>query len=153
MSWLHKIKSILIGNQEDNISISPEIAGAVLLFEVMKMDEMVTQEEEELYYERLQYHFKQTKEDVKNLAQQAEVQLESATDYHQLIRALNEQMTISQKVELLQSMWDIALADGVVAAEERHLIRKIADLLHLRESEIIEAKTAAIRRYNRQRHR
>ncbi|PIP78252.1 MAG: hypothetical protein COW84_12230 [Gammaproteobacteria bacterium CG22_combo_CG10-13_8_21_14_all_40_8] len=153
MSWLHKIKSILIGNQEDNISISPEIAGAVLLFEVMKMDEMVTQEEEERYYERLQYHFKQTKEDVKNLAQQAEVQLESATDYHQLIRALNEQMTISQKVELLQSMWDIALADGVVAAEERHLIRKIADLLHLRESEIIEAKTAAIRRYNRQRHR
>ena len=153
MSWLHKIKSILIGNQEDNISISPEIAGAVLLFEVMKMEEMVTQEEEELYYERLQYHFKQTKEDVKNLAQQAEVQLESATDYHQLIRALNEQMTISQKVELLQSMWDIALADGVVAAEERHLIRKIADLLHLRESEIIEAKTAAIRRYNRQRHR
>jgi len=117
------------------------------------MDEMVTQEEEERYYERLQYHFKQTKEDVKNLAQQAEVQLESATDYHQLIRALNEQMTISQKVELLQSMWDIALADGVVAAEERHLIRKIADLLHLRESEIIEAKTADIRRYNRQRHR
>ena len=40
-------------------------------------------------------------------------------------------------------LWQVAYADGELANIEEHIIRKIADLLHLRHSEYIATKIAA----------
>ena len=40
-------------------------------------------------------------------------------------------------------LWRVAYADGELASIEEHIIRKIADLLHLRHSEYIATKIAA----------
>ncbi len=37
-------------------------------------------------------------------------------------------------------LWKVAYADGELASIEEHIIRKIADLLHLRHSEYIQTK-------------
>ena len=45
---------------------------------------------------------------------------------------------------MVKNLWLLALADGEVSAVEEHTIRRIADLLHLRQSEYIQAKDIII---------
>lgn len=44
---------------------------------------------------------------------------------------------------LVEAMWQVAYADNRLAADERHLITKIADLLHVTHEEHIAAKMRA----------
>ena len=41
---------------------------------------------------------------------------------------------------MLELLWQGAYADGELSSIEEHIIRKIADLLHLRHSEYIQTK-------------
>ena len=43
-------------------------------------------------------------------------------------------------MNMVRLLWKIAYADGELAAIEEHIIRKIADLLYLRQSEYIQTK-------------
>lgn len=41
---------------------------------------------------------------------------------------------------MVELLWQVALADGELANIEEHIIRKIADLLHLNHTEYIQTK-------------
>ncbi|MGO1233874.1 MAG: TerB family tellurite resistance protein, partial [Marinobacter sp.] len=48
-----------------------------------------------------------------------------------------------QKQMLLTSIWRVALADGRIDKYEEHLIRRMADLLHLNHREFMQARHQA----------
>jgi uncharacterized tellurite resistance protein B-like protein len=65
---------------------------------------------------------------------------ESATDFFQFTSKINENYSLEQRIKMLELLWQVAYADGELASIEEHIIRKIADLLHLRHSEFIQTK-------------
>ncbi len=146
MRWFDQLNKVFLSSKKQVSAILPEMATAVLLFEVMKMDEIITSDEEAFLYRRLSRHFDMNHQEVTMLAKNAQLELENSVDYHQFTHAINQNMSIEEKIELVESMWSMALSDGEISAEERHLIRKIADLLHLRESEILKAKVLAVKK-------
>ena len=46
---------------------------------------------------------------------------------------------------MVSLLWQLAIADGEIASIEEHVIRKVADLLHLRHAEYIRAKDSISR--------
>jgi uncharacterized tellurite resistance protein B-like protein len=79
------------------------------------------------------------------LTSEAQSKLENSIDYHQFTKALNQQLSIPEKLDLVESLWMMAAADGHIDAHENHLLRKIADLLHLRHSEISAIKDKVLK--------
>ena len=73
----------------------------------------------------------------------AEQQVDGAHDLHQFTSQLNRSLSHSGKLELLEQLWRIAQADDVVHKYEEHLIRRVADLLHVSHREFIAAKLRA----------
>ncbi|NND00635.1 MAG: TerB family tellurite resistance protein, partial [Gammaproteobacteria bacterium] len=49
----------------------------------------------------------------------------------------------AKRQKLLEYLWIIALADREIDRHERHLVRKIASLLYLNESEIVQSRELA----------
>lgn len=54
-----------------------------------------------------------------------------------------EQLSMEERVELVEQFWQIAYADGVIDKYEEAAIRKASELLYVSHSDFIRAKFAA----------
>ena len=73
----------------------------------------------------------------------AETQSRNASDYFRFTSRINDNFSQPDKIALVQAMWDVAYADGLLDANENHVISKVADLLHVTHGEYIAAKMRA----------
>ena len=120
-----------------------EFATAALLIEVSRSDEERTEDEKQSIIAILQGLFEFNEEELSNLIELAEDAIEEAHDLHQFTRLLNENYDYSGRKELLVQLWRVAYADGRIDKFEEHIIRRIAGLLHVDNSDFVQAKVSA----------
>ncbi len=125
-----------------------QVAAAVLMIEVMKMDFEIKDEEQDQILVLLKDEFSLNEQEANALYDIATDKALFATDFHEFTRLLNDHYSADQKIRLIRLLWKVALADGKVHAYEEHLIRRVSDLLHLRHSEYIQAKLAEVHDMN-----
>ena len=121
-----------------------EIACAVLLCEVMRADAHLSAQEQEKLNQILCQQFSLSAEEVSEIITKAIELSEHATDFYQFTSKLNQNYGIDERIKIVELLWQVAYADGELASIEEHVIRKIADLLHLRHNEYIQAKHRVI---------
>lgn len=63
-----------------------------------------------------------------------------ATSLYEFTDRLNRHLEQGQKQRILVDIWRVAFADGRIDQYEEHLIRRIAELLHLNHREYMEAR-------------
>ncbi|WP_340679864.1 TerB family tellurite resistance protein [Paraglaciecola sp.] len=119
-----------------------ELATAVLFYEVMRADREFTESEELSYRQQLVKHFSLSETDLQTLCNMTKVKAESAVDYQQFTKVLNDLYNPEQKRSILDSLWSLAYADHVLSPDEDYTIRKIADLLYIPHSQFIQSKLA-----------
>ena len=136
-------QSLLEEQSQTPDAVSLEIACAVLLCEVMKADGHLDRQEQDKLKRLLMAQFTIAAEEVDSIIEKALYLSEHATDFYQFTSTLNQQYKIEQRVKIVELLWQLAYADGELASIEEHIIRKIADLLHLRHNEYIQTKTLA----------
>jgi len=121
-----------------------EIACAALLYEVARADDHFSPDEQAALNLLIKQRFHLSGDEIKAIVKLATDQVESATDYYQFTKVVNEQLSIQDKRELLVMLWRVANIDDHVDPHEEHTIRRIADLLNLRHSEFIQSKHQAL---------
>ena len=84
-----------------------------------------------------------TREEAKEILNQALAQAQDATSLYEFTGQINEVLDQDGKQALLESIWRVALADDRIDKYEEHLIRRIADLMHLNHREFILARHRA----------
>lgn len=120
------------------------LATAVLFYEIVRADQRADAIEVQVFSERLQaLHMELSQGEIDELLLTAQQQTESAADFQQFTRVINQHCSQEQKVQILQSLWLLAFADQQLDSNEEHLIRKIADLLYLSHSQFIQTKLKA----------
>ena len=77
------------------------------------------------------------------LVQEAERNIDKSHDLYQFTSQLNRAWSEDEKLQLLEALWRVAAADETVHKYEEHLIRRVADLLHVPHSGFIRAKLRA----------
>ena len=84
-----------------------------------------------------------TREEAEEILQDALAHAEDATSLYEFTGQINDHLDQEQKQILLESIWHVALADGRIDKYEEHLIRRMADLLHLNHREYMQARHRA----------
>lgn len=120
-----------------------QLATAVLLVEVMRADTETSAEERRAVLDALRSKFSLADDEVARLVELAEQTARSATDFHAFTSALNTQFDAGQKLRVVEAMWQVAYADGRLAAHENHVLWRVADLLHVQHGAYINAKMRA----------
>jgi len=120
-----------------------QLATAVLLVEVMRADTETSAAERQAVLAALKSKFDLGDDELARLVELAEQTARSATDFHSFTSALNTQFDEGQKLRVIEAMWQVAYADGHLAAHENHVLWRIADLLHVPHGAYINAKMRA----------
>ena len=128
---------------EDELEHQLQLACAALMIEVLYADYSVDQSEIDTLRKDLQDNFDLKIDEAENLIQLAEEERIQATDYYQFTSLINEFYTQQQKRELVTRLWQMAYADHTVHKFEEHLVRRLADLLHVPHSAFMQSKHAA----------
>ena len=141
--------TLLATNESETVGqLSIEISCAVLLCEVMRADSVFTESEQDELSAILTKQFDLTAQEVNSILEQAFELSENASDFYQFTSKLNKHYSLDERIKIVTLLWQVAYADGDLANIEEHIIRKIADLLHLRHSEYIATKISAEQFHN-----
>ena len=120
------------------------LAVAALLTEVAAADNQISEEEKNQVKLLLREQLKLPENEIEELQSMSLKELEQATDYYQFTSLIKDNFDAAQRLEIIEQLWEIALADGRIDHHEEHFIRKIADLLFVPHSAYIKAKLKVI---------
>jgi len=117
-----------------------QMATAALMVEMLHVDEQVTTEEDEKLRLLLKQRFKLDTTEIEALVDLAHQEKNKATDYYAFTSLLNTHYTQQQKINLVEDLWQLAYADRELDKYEEHLLRRLADLLHVPHRDFIRTK-------------
>ena len=63
--------------------------------------------------------------------------------FYEFIEDINREYTKEDKLELLRFLWDVAYADSILEVNEERLVRRIANLIHIKDIEVLKIKNRA----------
>jgi uncharacterized tellurite resistance protein B-like protein len=133
----------LAGHEAESAVAEPErlnLAVAALLVEIVRADHEIGGEERRQALESIARLTGLRPEARDELLANAELEFERSHDLYQFTSQVNRAYAYEDKLRLVEQLWRIARADEVVHKYEEHLIRRIADLLHVAHPDFIAAK-------------
>ncbi|MGH8249275.1 MAG: TerB family tellurite resistance protein [Steroidobacteraceae bacterium] len=116
------------------------VAAAALLVEVVRGDDRFSDEERAAVLDSVQRKFGLAPDESRLLLSLAEAESREAHDYFQFTSRINASYSQEHKLALIEELWRVAYADAALHRHEEHLIRRVADLLHLSHGDFIRAK-------------
>ena len=119
------------------------LATAVMLVEVMRADATFEPRERSAVLAALRDTFDLADDEAQRLAELAETTAHAATDLYAFTSRINERFAMPAKLRMIELMWRVAYADGQLSAHERHVMWRIADLLHIPQGAYHHARQRA----------
>ena len=68
---------------------------------------------------------------------------EESVSFNDFINQINENFSQNQKLEMLSFLWHTAYADNVLDVDEERLIRRIADMIRIKDMQVLKLKDQA----------
>lgn len=116
------------------------LATAVMLVEVMRADASFEPSERMAVLAALRERFGLSPDEAEQLTDLAVSTARDATDLYAYTSRLNAEFDMAQKVRMVEHLWRVAYADGRLGEHERHLLWRIADLLHVPQGAYVHAR-------------
>ena len=116
------------------------IATCVLLLEMANVDNEFSISEETIIREILEKELSIHGENVDEIMRLAIRDRQEKIDLYETTRFINQVFTPDEKRTLIELVWKVIYADGVLDQYEDYLIHKLSDLLHLEHEDLIAAK-------------
>jgi uncharacterized tellurite resistance protein B-like protein len=121
---------------------------AVLLIEAARQDDSFDEKERAVIARLLTEKFALTPAESAELLAAGEARARESTQLHGHTSAIFEQMTPEERISLIEMLWEVAYADGVLDPEEDLLIRRIAGLIYVSDRERVLARQRVLARAN-----
>lgn len=119
------------------------IAAAVLMLEVARADAGVSDAERTAAAAAVRTKFGLDAAEAERIIAIAEAEARKATGLFPFTSLINRELSAAQKERLLELVWRVAYTDAKLDAHELHLVRKIANLLHVPHASYVGAKLRA----------
>lgn len=137
------VASVTAAPDEAHSEHPARLAAAALLVEMSRADHEVSEREQAHIRRALMDVFGLAQDEVDSLMAAGASSADAATSLYEFTSVVNERFSHEQKVHLVELLWRIAYADGELEKHEAHLVRRLANLLHLRHREYIAGKLRA----------
>lgn len=133
-------------SQHEATSHDIRIATCALLLEMANIDREFSAAEREAILTILKRDHHLSEEYAEALIQASNEELEGSIDLWQFTNLINRNYSPEEKIQIIETVWDIAYTDGKLDKYEDHLAHKLAKLLHLTHKQLIEAKIRVLHR-------
>ena len=121
------------------------IATCALFLEMARIDEKFTAEEMETVLSIMKEKYGLSREHADALVAEADRELEDSVDLWQFARLINENYSIDEKIEIIETLWQMVYVDGKMDEYEHYLMGKLKNLLRLSQDQLIDAKLKVLK--------
>jgi len=121
-------------------SFEIELTAAVLAYEIARSDGEVSKDELSVLMEEIESISEKVGKDKFEILKIIEIYSKNSTSFHEFIEDINNGYSKEEKHSLLKFMWKIAYADGKLDVDEERLVRRVADLIKIKDIEVLKLK-------------
>ncbi len=136
-------KNISKDIDDKKASFEIELTAAVLAYEIARSDGDVGNEELKLLMEEIKIISNKVGKDENEIFKIIEIYSNDSVSFYEFVEDINSNYSKEEKHSLLKFMWDIAFADGKLDVNEERLIRRLADLIKIKDIEVLKLKDSA----------
>jgi uncharacterized tellurite resistance protein B-like protein len=146
---LDQIFALLVGRQtatSDGGEASLRVCVAALLVEAARMDDQFDATERAAIKRLLAERFDLSPEETSKLVAAAEQAVEGSTQLFRFIDSVVRGVEVAERARIIEMLWEVTYADGILTAEEDALVRRIAGLIHVSDKDRGLARQRALQR-------
>tara|TARA_Y100000816_G_C26104592_1_gene586488 strand:- start:1762 stop:2193 length:432 start_codon:yes stop_codon:yes gene_type:complete len=117
-----------------------ELTAAVLAYEVARIDGNVSEKELNILMEEIKNISKKVSKNEEDILKIIKIYSEDSVSFYEFVEDINKNYSKDEKLSLLNFMWRIAFADGRLDVDEEKIIRRLADLISIKDIEVLKLK-------------
>ena len=121
-------------------SFEIELTAAVLAYEIARSDGEISEDELLVLMEEIESISAKVGKDKFEILKIIEIYSKDSISFHEFIEDINDSYSKEEKHSLLEFMWKIAYADGKLDVDEERLVRRVADLIRIKDIEVLKLK-------------
>ena len=123
-----------------------KLALTALLVEAAHSHDHFDEKERIVVAQLLERHFHLSQNDARALLAAGEREAAQSAELFHLTRIINERLSFDQRIELIEMLWEVAYADGVLDEYEDSLLRRVGGLIYVPDRDRGMARQRVLRR-------
>ena len=120
-----------------------ELIGSVLAYEIARSDGEISVDEETLLLNEIKKISQKVGKDEKDILKLIESYSNDSVSFYEFIEDINKHFSKEDKISLISFLWEVAYADSNLDVDEERLIRRIADLIRIKDMDVLRLKDRA----------
>ena len=127
-------------DQAQQPSFEMELTAAVLAYEIARSDGEISDDELSVLMKEIEKISQKVDRDKQEILKIVEIYSKDSVSFHEFVEDINKNYSKEEKISLLKFMWQTAYADGKLDVDEERLVRRVADLINIKDIEVLRLK-------------
>lgn len=127
----------------DHVEFNFELVGCALAYEVAKADGAIDSVELNKIKAEVENKSKELGLDAEEVLLSIEKQSNESVSFNDFINQINSNFDEEQKKGMIEFLWHTAYADNILDVDEERLIRRIADMIRVKDIQVLKLKDKA----------
>ena len=133
-----KKKAQPIDETKNNFEV--ELTASILAYEIARSDGDISESELSLLYDEIKKISAKVGKKEEKILEIIEEYSKNSVSFYEFINDINKDYSKEDKLSLIQFLYDVAYADKILEVSEERLIRRIADLIKIKDIEVLKIK-------------
>ena len=117
-----------------------ELTASMLAYEIARSDGSISESELSLLYDEIKKIGAKVGKKEEKILKIIEEYSKNSVSFYEFIDDINKDYSKADKLSLIQFLYDVAYADKILEVSEERLIRRIADLINIKDIEVLKIK-------------
>ena len=133
-----KKKNKPVENKKNNFEV--ELTASILAYEIARSDGDIAESELALLHDEIKKISTKVGKKEERIMEIIEEYSKNSVSFNEFINDINKDYTKEDKLSLIRFLFDVAYADKILEVNEERLIRRIADLINIKDIEVLKIK-------------
>ena len=126
--------------EETKKNFEIELTASILAYEIARSDGDISESELSLLYGDTKKISAKVGKKEEEIIEIIEEYSKNSVSFYEFINDINKDYSKEDKLSLIQFLYDVAYADKILEVSEERLIRRIADLIKIKDIEVLKIK-------------
>ena len=136
-----KKKKLEIKENKNDFDI--ELTASILAYEIARSDGEISEPELAILLDEIKKISIKVGKEAKKVLEIIEKYSRNSVSFYEFIDDINKDYSKDNKLSLIRFLYDVAYADKILVANEERLIRRIADMIKIKDIEVLKIKDAS----------
>ena len=134
-------KKIEDKQKDKEASFEIELTAAVLAYEIARSDGDISEDELHVLMEEIEIISEKVGKDKDEIFKIIEIYSKDSVSFYEFIEDINKNYKKDEKLSLIEFLWKAAYADGKLDGDEERLVRRVSNLINIKDVEVLKLKS------------